>query len=213
ANGVFWRADSMGQLSAHYAITVNRIPAFMTIDAPVNVPITGTITDISIPAVTFPKVPATGKVDLAIISGTVIAPIGPITIHGGDASAPLNTPIVIDFGTQPALQLNLGNPDGSTVVHVGGYFNFGPGQIPLIDIKPAAGFFNATTGPSSGFFNLGDGSASGFANVGANNSGIWNVATAALGNSGFQNIGSQQSGLANLGNAISSALFSGHSGL
>ncbi|EUA93024.1 pentapeptide repeats family protein [Mycobacterium ulcerans str. Harvey] len=33
ANGVFWRADSMGQLSAHYAITVNRIPAFMTIDA------------------------------------------------------------------------------------------------------------------------------------------------------------------------------------
>ncbi|MBL7507959.1 hypothetical protein INQ20_26995, partial [Escherichia coli] len=87
-----------GLLAANYTITIERPAAFLNVDIPVNIPITGDITNVSIPAITFPRIDASGSVDIGILSGTVLAPVGPITLHGGDASAPLDTPIEIDFG-------------------------------------------------------------------------------------------------------------------
>ncbi|AIH51157.1 hypothetical protein IQ38_00100, partial [Mycobacterium tuberculosis] len=201
-NGLLWRADRQGLLAANYTITIERPAAFLNVDIPVNIPITGDITNVSIPAITFPRIDASGSVDIGILSGTVLAPVGPITLHGGDASAPLDTPIEIDFGPSPAINLNIGKPDGSTVINIVGGAGAGPISIPIIDLRPAPGFFNATTGPSSGFLNWGAGSASGLLNFG-NNSGLYNFATSSMGNSGFQNYGSLQSGWANLGNSIS----------
>lgn len=119
-NGLLWRADRQGLLAANYTITIERPAAFLNVDIPVNIPITGDITNVSIPAITFPRIDASGSVDIGILSGTVLAPVGPITLHGGDASAPLDTPIEIDFGPSPAINLNIGKPDGSTVINIVG---------------------------------------------------------------------------------------------
>ncbi|WP_176358536.1 pentapeptide repeat-containing protein, partial [Mycobacterium persicum] len=206
-NGWWWRGDSQGLIGAYYAITVPEIPAFFNVAIPVDIPITISITDIEINPVTIPKISFSGLDDG--IGGKVIGSIGPASVYG----AQTGDPIVISFGEQPAVAINVGNPDGSTVINISGTGGLGPISIPIVDVPAAPGFGTATTSPSSGFFNAGAGSASGFANFGANNSGLWNVSNAVAGNSGYLNYGSLQSGLANFGNTISGLYNTGTVGL
>ncbi|WP_142361053.1 PPE family protein, partial [Mycobacterium kansasii] len=189
-NGILWRADSHGLLGATYTITIPEIPAALDVKIPINIPITASITPINIAPFGIDPVPFSGMNDG--LGGDIEGWIGPIAF----------SPIVLDIAN-PAINLNIGNPDGSTVIDIGGTAGLGPIQMPLVDIPATPGFFNFSGPPSSGFFNSGTGSSSGFFNIGANNSGLRNISDGILGNSGFNNVGALQSGLTNLGNGIS----------
>lgn len=184
SNGAFWQSDHQGQWGAHYAITVPQIPLLnFSLNIPVNIPIhldfgTLAVNGFQIPAITLRAL------------GVTHFSVGPIIV-----------PRIA--GTLPVIDINIGDPGGSSSIPITITSGAGPVVIPLLDIPPAPGFGNSTTGPSSGFFNSGTGSSSGFGNVGANNSGFWNTAFAGIGNSGLQNFGSLQSGWANLGNTVS----------
>ncbi|WP_264991436.1 hypothetical protein, partial [Mycobacterium kiyosense] len=196
-NGLLWRGDNQGQYGIYYAITIPEIQAYLNFAMPVNIPITVSITDIQINPLKIPTITFSG-LDSGL-GGDVAGSLGPINIYGENPG----DPIFIHFGDQPLLKLNIGNPDGSTVVTIGGTAGLGPITIPLIDLGGAPGYGNSTTNPSSGFFNSGAGGVSGFGNFGANISGWQNAATGFGGVSGFRNVGAQQSGLLNWGNTLS----------
>ncbi|REO24566.1 pentapeptide repeat-containing protein, partial [Mycobacterium tuberculosis] len=192
-NGAFWRGDQQGLFSAGYRVHVPEIPAHVTVEVPVNIPITASFTNTVYSGITLEQINFGFTIDIA-----------GIPLLAGAISKAVLPPIT---GTGPAITVNIGDPGGSTAIRIPATASVGPFDVTFVNIAATTGFFNATTDPSSGFFNGGPGTVSGIANIGANISGFQNVANSAT--SGFNNYGSLQSGLANLGDTVSGVFNTG----
>ncbi len=153
------------------------------------------------PATTFPR---STPAEASTLKASSVAPSWPRSVdHPCMARRrPRWThPSEIDFGPSPAI--NLQHQQARRLHHdPTSWAAPAPAiSIPIIDLRPAPGFFNAATGRRQAS-STGAGSASGLLNF-SNNSGLYNFATAQHGKFGLQNYRSLQSGWANLDNSIS----------
>ncbi|REM93309.1 PPE family protein, partial [Mycobacterium tuberculosis] len=164
SNGILWRGDYQGLIGYSYALTIPEIPAHLDVNIPIDIPITGSFTDLVVDNFTIPII---GFESFAFSFHIHTEPdIGPIIVPSFVLSV-------------PTFAIAVGGP--TTAINISATAGLGPITIPIIDIPAAPGIGNSTTSPSSGFFNTGAGTASGFGNVGGNTSGLWNLASAASG--------------------------------
>lgn len=118
SNGAFWQSDHQGQWGAHYAITVPQIPLLnFSLNIPVNIPIhldfgTLAVNGFQIPAITLRAL------------GVTHFSVGPIIV-----------PRIA--GTLPVIDINIGDPGGSSSIPITITSGAGPVVIPLLDIPPA----------------------------------------------------------------------------
>ncbi len=152
-NGAFWRGDQQGLFSAGYRVHVPEIPAHVTVEVPVNIPITASFTNTVYSGITLEQINFGFTIDIA-----------GIPLLAGAISKAVLPPIT---GTGPAITVNIGDPGGSTAIRIPATASVGPFDVTFVNIAATTGFFNATTDPSSGFFNGGPGTVSGIANIGA----------------------------------------------
>nr|WP_240316831.1 hypothetical protein [Mycobacterium persicum] len=198
-----WRGDYQGLITISYSSTIPEIPWHYDVNAPIEIPISGNVNEITLELFHISNIPIKVQLQQTICFLGYCTTIT-TTLYDGSVGGWALGPYTLLAPTTVAetIAQTFDLPGSGTL----GPYTFG------FTYQQSPGFFNSTTDPSSGFFNSGGGGASGLfnsapgavsglANAVANSSGLGNAG--GTGNSGYLNYGGLESGFANLGNTVS----------
>ena len=147
-NGVLWRGDYQGLYGFNYSTTIPEFPWFYDVTSDIEIPISGTINEITQDAFTIAEfdIPISLRVTICII---YIPFVG--CVLSGSVTIPITTEHLGPF----TIDSNVVNPETPIDLVVSQPINFpGGGTLGPVDfgftVQQSPGFFNSTSAPSSG---------------------------------------------------------------